>query len=160
LADDLTEDAGAARGALLSQHPADRLIRELILTERDATRSEVGRIIERMATAAFPRARPHLAKRLLEGLWAEHTTEDVYLADLRRGIQSPDARLLLYTRRGGHIAAVLAGTAQALPRCHLGAQWLPLLFVVYSADRGIIVSGYQTRVLTDIAVPEGARWLR
>ena len=37
----------------LSQHPADRLIRELIRGRRQATRPEVERIIERMATAPF-----------------------------------------------------------------------------------------------------------
>lgn len=37
----------------LSQHPADRLIRELIQTGRAATEDEIERIVERMATAPF-----------------------------------------------------------------------------------------------------------
>src|SRR5215211_2778926 len=109
-----------------SQHPADRLIRDLIATRRRATPEEVAAIIARMASAPFdgrtvrvvPALRgvlpgatanaltSHLAKRVFdERQWASGTTADDYLNDLRRAVRSPAGRLLVYNRRGGNLAA-------------------------------------------------------
>lgn len=152
-----------AGGGGISQHPVDRLIRELIRTGRPATPEEVERIIERMATVPFnPRQRRvrgeergasyqgytlgareealryHLIKRIvIEKQWAEGTTEEQYLTDLRRAVSSSAARLVVFERRGGF-----------------------LMLVIYAADRGIIVSGYQFSSLETVRIPEEARWLR
>lgn len=45
--------SGSGSGSGLSQHPTDRLIRELIRTKRAAAEAEIQAILERMATAAF-----------------------------------------------------------------------------------------------------------
>lgn len=91
-----------ASGGLVSQHPTDRLIRELIHAGRPATAGETEQIIERMATAPFDqRVVPvgirqrgltyqgitlanradslmyHLAQRVLQDKqWADGTTAD------------------------------------------------------------------------------------
>ena len=107
-----TGDAG------LSQHLVDRLIRELVRTGRAATVQEIQQIIERMITVPINPERIrvpmrhrgltyqghslaarddsliyHLTRRVLDGQWADGTTAEQYVADLRRAIRLPDARL-------------------------------------------------------------------
>ncbi len=50
----------------------------------------------------------HLAKRVDEAQWAEGTTGEEYLKGLRSAAHDQSARLVLYTPRGGAIAAVLS----------------------------------------------------
>lgn len=175
-----------AGGGGISQHPVDRLIRELIRTGRPATPEEVERIIERMATVPFnPRQRRvrgeergasyqgytlgareealryHLIKRVvIEKQWAEGTTEEQYLADLRRAVSSSAARLVVFERRGGFLAATITPTDLVIPVARHGSRSLPVMLVIYAADRGIIVSGYQFSSLETVRIPEEARWLR
>ena len=176
---------GGQRGGL-SQHPADRLIRDLIETGRQATPEELEQIIERMAMAPFePRIRGvspedqgiayqghvlgereaslfyHLVKRVMvEEQWVHGTTADEYVADMRRVIRTPSARLVVYSERGGALAAALAPTAEVVSVQRQGPRALTNVAVIYSADRGIIVTGYQFSTLDRLRIPEGARWLK
>ncbi len=176
-------DRGSDGGQGVSEHPVDRLIRELIGTGRQATAGEVERIVEHLATAPFDgrvvsvpcryrgltyqgrtltdRERSlflHLVQRVVEDeQWADGTTEGRYLADLWDAVREPTARLLLYRRRGGPVAAVLAPDTVPPPRRGLEAQ--PLVYVVYSADRGRIISGYQASEVETISIPGDALWL-
>lgn len=169
-----------------SQHPVDRLIRELIATRRAATPEEIDQIIDRMATAPFdPRTRRvpdalrgvtyrrhtleeqeptmviHLVQRVAgDGQWVDGTTEAEYLADLRRAVRDLAAGLAVYLRHGGSIAATLTPTENVLPTERRGPDALPWLYVVYSGDRGIIISGYQASGLDTLSIPEHAQWLR
>ena len=180
------DEGGGGRRGELSSHPVDQLIRELIRTGRQATPEEIEQIVERMATAPFEsrvrRVRPrergtsylgqvlgayakslpyHLIKRVvMDKQWAEGTTEEQYMSDLQRAVHSPDARLVVYRRQGGAIAATLCPTDTSLPPIRRGADVLPLLLVVYSADRGIIISGYQISALDQADIPREALWLR
>ncbi len=164
----------------------DRLIRELIETDREATSEEVGRIVGHIAAAPFdPRVVPvavdhralthegrtlgsrenalvyHLVQRVVvERQWAEGTTPERYLADLRQAVRTPDARLVVYFRRGGHIAVTVTPTDRVLSPGRRGVGELPNLLVVYSADRGIIVTGYQFSTIEATGIPRDARWLR
>lgn len=151
--------AGGA-GPALSQHPVDRLIRDLVRAEQHVTAPELRQMIDRIAQAPFPTASQHLAKRIAEGQWTVGSSVAEYLADLRTAVQDPGARLLVYQRRGGSIAAVLADTNRVVPPDRRGAEALPLLYVVYSADRGILVTGYQASSVATLSIPEGARWLK
>ncbi len=170
----------------LSRHPADRLIRELIGTRREATDDEIAQIVERMATAPFhPAVLPvpmhlrglafqgraildredaltcHLIKRVVaDRQWTEDTSAADYLADLRRAVRAPAARPALYTRRGGRIAVTLTPTADAVPNDRRAASSLPEILVVYSADRGMIITGYQVSSLSQTGIPAEARWLQ
>ena len=174
----------AGGGVNVSPDPADQLIRELIRTGREPVAEEVQQIVERVSRAPFaqqpvavpaelqdvplsgqrlgPRARSflvHLAQRiLLDQQWAAGTSEGQYLSDLHLAVRHPSARIALYERRGGHIAGILAPNELALDR--RGAKALPWVYVVYSADRGTIISGYQASSLEELDIPEGARWLR
>lgn len=147
---------------------------------------EIDRIVERVATARFDRrvipvpttlrgqsyqgralgAREdsftyHLTKRVVdERQWAEGTTADEYLDDLRRAVRAPSARLAVYARRGGNIAATMTPTSAAVPPARRTPESLSDVLVVYSANRGIIVSGYQVSGLDRTGIPEGARWLK
>ena len=181
-----SDGADRPRRGELSQHPTDQLIRDLIDTGRQATPEEIARIIERMATVPFePRVRRvrlrergasylgqtlgpyarslayHLIKRVvLDKQWAEGTTEEQYVSDLRRAVRSPDARLVVYRRQSGAIAATLCPTSAALPPVRRGTDAVALLLVVYSADRGIMISGYQISALDQASIPQEALWLR
>jgi hypothetical protein len=170
----------------LSDHPIDQLIRELIQTGRPPTSAEIDAIIERIATAPFDRRNTpvpsgmrglsyqgqvlgdradaltyHLVKRVVtEQQWSHGTTASQYLADLSRAVRARSARLMIYARRGGHMAATLTPTQLAIPPLHRSTQSRSGLFVVFSADRGIIVTGYQVSGDEEIAIPEGAQWLK
>jgi hypothetical protein len=169
----------------LSQHPVDLLIRELIQSGRPASDEEVAQIIERIATAPFNpsvvtvamkhrglsyrgltlgrRAASltyHLVQRVVaDGQWSVGTTENEYLSDIRRAVGTPQARLAVYARRGGTIAATLTATRATVRAQQLGTDWLPELLVVYSADQGYLVSGYQVSGLATTGIPEEALWL-
>lgn len=144
-----------------ARHPADRLIRDILASGREATWEEAAPIVQRMAEARFPTIRAHLRKRVdREDQWAAGTTEAEYLADLRRAIQDTASRLAVYERRGGHMAAVLAETARIVTGNRQGPASLPLTFVIYSADRGILVTGYQASSISTITVPEDITWLK
>lgn len=170
---------------MLGQHPADELIREFIGSCRAATAGEHRTILDHMASAPFDsrliRVRPeeqgvmyrgttlgaradsrvyHLIKRVvLEEQWRDGTTFDEYLVDLRQAILAPSARLAVYERRGGALAATVSATPDAVPEERRGEESLSLLLVVYSVDRGIILTGYQVSELQTARVPEDARWL-
>ena len=102
----------------------------------------------------------HLTKRVvIERQWAEGTTAAQYLEDLRRAVRDPAARLAVYERRGDQVAATITPTRRVLPPRRLGPRPLPNLLVVYSAVRGIMVTGYQFSALENTGIPEGVRWL-
>ena len=181
-----SDGAGRQRPHELNWHPTDQLIRDLIDTGRQATPDEITRIIERMAMAPFePRVRSvspedqgiayqghilgeresslsyHLVKRVIaDEQWAHGTTADEYVADLRRAVRAPSAHLTVYSERGGALAAALAPTAEVVQVQRQGPRALTNVAVIYSADRGIIVTGYQFSTLDRIRIPEGARWLK
>lgn len=168
-----------------SSHPVDLLIREFIETRRSAGPEEIARILERIATAEFDtrlvrtRTRErgvsyenrqlmrwddalfvHLVRRVVgDAQWAAGTTAEEYLTDLRRTIRAGPVGLALYFRRGGSLAAVLAPTDLAVPAERRGARSHPELAVIYSADRGIILTGYQVPSRDELAIPEDAQWL-
>ncbi len=78
---------------------------------------------------------------VIDHQWVGGTTFDEYLDCLHEAAVHPAARLGLYAARGDHFAASLTPTSQVMSPQQLGARPLPLLLVVYSADRGIIETG-------------------
>ncbi|MFN8514462.1 MAG: hypothetical protein U0841_18105 [Chloroflexia bacterium] len=103
----------------------------------------------------------HLIKRVaISEQWADGATFDSYLSDLRRAILAPTARLLVYERRGGAIAATITPTDDVLESARQGSGSLPNLLVVYSADRGAIITGYQYSTWSSTGLPEEVVWLK
>lgn len=169
-----------------SRHPDDLLIRDLAHSGRAVHADELDRIVRRLAAAPFdPRTVAvrirhrgvayrgqilgsraasllyHLAQRvLIDAQWAMGTTADEYLADLRRAIRAPNARLVVYQDRGGCLAATLAPLPESVPPERRGPRALPFVFVVYSTDRGTIITGYQVSRLAAVRLPAEAQWLR
>lgn len=169
----------------LGQHPVDQLIHGLIDARYAATAEDIESIRERMATASFG-ATPTTVPRVYRGLtslgrtladrddplflhlverviadrqWTAGTTAGRYLTQIRQAARQPDARLLVYRRRGGAIAAVVTETATVVSPNDRGPGSFPLLAVIYSADRGILLSGYQASSFDTLGIPEDARWL-
>src|SRR5262249_7886528 len=97
---------------------------------------------------------------LVDRQWAVGTTAAEYLADLRSALRHPGAQLVIYDRRGGPIAATVTPVDAGLPPARRGHRWLPFLLVVYSAERGIMVTGYQISGLAEVSIPAGVRWLK
>ena len=168
-----------------SLHPIDVLIRELVNRVRAPAADDEATIPAHIALAPFdPRsdvtvpmkdrgltyagrsigARAsalvlHLAQRISgDAEWSETTGAEEYLADLRAAIRHPDARFGLYQRLGGFIVAVVAPNDISPERLGPGAK--PWLCVVYSADRGTIITGYQVEAIPPTGIPEDALWLR
>ena len=168
-----------------SQHSVDQLIRELIQTGRAATAAEIGEILDRMATAAFNpdlRAVPtrdrghsyqgqtlgtradsltyHLIKRVvIEEQWAHGTTASDYVGHLHAAARAA-ARLCAYSYGAGAIAATLSPTSQVVPAARLGPRLQALVLVIYSANLGRLVTGYQVSSVQATSIPTGALWLR
>lgn len=168
----------------VSQHPTDQLIRDLLSTQRATATAEIDQIVERLATAPFDaRIVPvptkhrgltyqgrtlarretalwlHLTLRVVyDAQWIVGTSAAEYLADLRGAVRSPSARLLVYARRGGAVAAVLA--PNVIPAHRLGTQPQGWVCVVYAPDRGTIISGYQASGPQAVSMPGDARWLK
>ena len=103
----------------------------------------------------------HLVKRvLLDEQWAEGTTVDRFLADLRAAVRSTEARLVIYADWGGPVAATITPTSVIVPATRRSRQSQPNLLVIYSADRGMLVSGYQSSTLGKTRIPQEALWLK
>ncbi|HLH23415.1 MAG TPA: hypothetical protein VK066_12910 [Chloroflexota bacterium] len=101
----------------------------------------------------------HLAQRALgDAQWTDDTTVEQYLDDLRQAASDARARLALYRARGGCVAGIFA--PNQVPTARQGEGALPWLYVVYSADRGTIVSGYQVSSEQTIRLPGDERWLK
>jgi hypothetical protein len=184
----LTDDSGGDNpdqgDERLSQHPVDMLIRDLIRRRRPATDEEIRQIIDRMADAPFNQrfvrvplelrglayqghmlgSREdvwflHLVQRVLgDKQWPDGTDTQTYLHDLRRAVRHPAARLCVFERRGGNVAATLS--PNTIPITQRGAGNRPFIFVIYAADRGRIVSGYQASGVETIAIPDDVQWLK
>lgn len=67
-------------------------------------------------------------------------------------------RLAIYERRGGNISVAFA--PNTIPEERRGPRAQPYVFVVYSVDRGNIVSGYQASSLEAVDIPKDAVWLK
>lgn len=184
---DRMERRQAARGPdeRLSQHPTDRLVRDLIRLRRTPTLDDRQRVIERLQTTPFnPRIAPirpedrglraagvelneptdelsyHLVVRIAgDRQWTATTDRDSYLADLRRAAGIEHADIALSYLRGGNIVLAAAPTHEAVPESRRGPGSLPLTVVVYSADRGLLLTGYQASSLDKIRIAEDALWL-
>lgn len=103
----------------------------------------------------------HLVRRVsIDRQWANGTTAAGYLADMRRAVGSTDARLCLYERRGGLIAATITPTTHVLEERSRGEKAEPQFLVVYAVDRGTIISGYLFTAFTTVAIPGDALWLK
>ncbi len=178
-------DSGSGTGARdTGADPADVLVRQLWRERRRATPNEREQIQRRIASAPFnpdlvdvpPEFRGktfgrerfgtraesllvHLAQRVWDDKqWRLSTTEGEYLADLRRAAGDDEAELVVYERRHGLFVGVLAPNRLS-PR-RLGRAPGALMYVVYSAHRGILVTGYQVAHRRRLLVPGDSLWLR
>jgi hypothetical protein len=164
---------------------ADRLIVDLIQAPRAATPGEIALITDRIASAPFSQEQVrvsrdergvsymgytlgvfqdslvyHLVKRVeIEGQWVYGTTAEAYVADLRAAVRHPAVQIAVYERRGGHIAAVIAPIEHVVPAQRRGPESESLITVVYAADRGSIITGYQIAQVRTAFIPENALWL-
>jgi hypothetical protein len=177
----------ALREAKLSPNETDRLVRRLLRSGRAATGQDLqqiaAQIAERVAQAPFnTRVVPagdlgntkylgrttkeqdnsdwvHLVKRVTQKQWADGTTVAEYVADLRQAALAAK-NVVLSNQRGGNIVAFSVATNDIIPPIRRGSDSLPYLVVIYLADRGIIISGYQASDLSEVRIPTDALWLR
>lgn len=135
----------------------DDLVRTLVAAKRLPGSAEAEAIQSWMLSVAFPTVDRHLSQRVADQQWIASTTISEYRDDLNEAIRLAD-RLAVYERRGGVMAATISRTSGVVPRHRVGRVELPLLLVVYSADRDILVTGYQFSGMAEIAIPEDALW--
>jgi len=96
----------------------------------------------------------HLAKRIQQRQWPITTSPESYLNDLQTFAKRDDVKMLLYERRGGNMVAFIGSS----PYTEKGSE--KNMIVVYSADHGMIVSGYQFSDFTNLNLGTNQRWLR
>jgi len=167
-------------------YPADQLIHDLIAHPRPATEEEIRQIADRIASAPFSTEsqRVPVLERgftyrgvqfgtledsltlhfvhhvIMEAQWAEGTTVEAYVRSLHRAAHAPQARIALYRQWGERdIAAIIVPTQDVLDPREAGRGSLPNLLVVYRADRGMLVSGYQFSTIDMVRIPRTALWL-
>jgi len=168
-------------------HPADRLIHDLIAHPRAATEEEIRLITVRIASTPFNRdiqrvqrdergrtyqaitlgaqadsLTLHLFRRVVgDSQWAVDTTAEGYVQSLRRAARDTRNRLILYRQwQNRNLAAIIVPTENALTLAQMGTKAEPNLFVLYLANRGILISGYQFSSMDTIRIPGDAVWLR
>ncbi|MEX0783239.1 MAG: hypothetical protein WD557_11355 [Dehalococcoidia bacterium] len=138
--------------------PVPDLIRALIYASSAPTAAEAGAIRERMTSVEFPTIDDHLAQRKEDRQWTAATTAIEFRSDIDEAIRAA-ARLGLYLRRGGYMAATIAATDRVVPTERIGRIKRPYTFVVYSADRDTLVTAYQFTSMDTIVVPGDALWV-
>lgn len=154
---------------VISQHPIDRLLRELIAAPRPVTEAERRAIVEHIATAEFNRNGVttedqirgltdlgrvvrswddslfvHLVRRVVvRRQWQVGTTPEMYLDDLHRIVLHTEA--VVYLGRTDELPTVLIVAPTLLTVEHQGPRLQTWAVVVYAPVRGTLVSGYQAR---------------
>jgi hypothetical protein len=168
-------------------HPADRLIHDLIAHPRTVTEEEIRLITDRIASAPFNSAIQkvsvadrgfnyqgiipgrqtdsltlHLIQRVIKDRhWAIGTTAVEYLRSLHAAARSESVQIALYRQwEERDIAVVIARTRTVLNEHQLGPKSETNLIVVYRADRGILITGYQFSTMDEINIPDDALWLK
>ena len=168
-------------------HPADRLIHNLIAHPRSAMEQEIRLIIDRIASAPFntdiqrvqrdERGRTyqaitlgvqadsltlHLFRRVVEdSQWAAGTTAEAFVQSLQRAARDAHNRVALYRHwQNRDLAAVIVPTENVLTPEQMGPAAEPNLLILYLANRGILISGYQFSSMDTIHIPGDALWLR
>lgn len=180
--------AGAASGYVrqaqrgVSNHPVDQMIRDMIARQYTPTVTDLQRILAHIAQADFYQRSykiskvvgqnylgrtinaeeqglfAHLIKRvLIEKQWAWGTTKQDYLDDLHRMVQQEGNQVGIGIQRKENNVIVFGGNG--IPMERRGEEALGSMVVVYSADRGKIISGYQISSLRTVRIPEDVQWL-
>lgn len=101
----------------------------------------------------------HVTKRLRQHQWRPPLAPGQYLDDLRAAVRAA-SRLGVYRRRGGSLAVVVAPRVDVLPESRAASESQRLIVVIYSADRGTIITGYQVADLAEVSLPEDVIWLQ
>jgi hypothetical protein len=188
--DDYGDDNGGGDDDDRCPDPDDEdiatLIRSLLeKAGRPVTEDEIDRIVERVAEAEFDRRDMrvrrhlrgvsyqgrtvgdrdealfvHLAQRVIvDGQWRDGTNAEEYVEDLRAAVRDPEARIGVGQPEGSQpLVYVLANNP--VPDDRRGAWPEALMFVLYGADSGVIITGYQASGMEAIDFPENVRWLR
>jgi len=174
-------DRSGIMPAVTPKHSAnlvDQRIRQIVAGSRSPSIEDVVMIQQRAASATFYRSEAntpndlvgmqlpdghvigerersiyiHLAKRIQQGQWDRSTSPEGYLNDLQAFTKRDDVQVLLYERRGGNMAAFIGPAPQGGDESNM--------IVIYSADRGMIVSGYRFGNFSDLNLGTNQRWLR
>ena len=58
------------------------------------------------------------------------------------------------------MAAAVSRTDAVIPTARQGSGFQPFVLVVYSADRGVVISGYQFSNFARVSIPPDAIWLK
>jgi hypothetical protein len=184
----MSDNAGQRRpeGRQEEADESRRLIEELLATGRQPESTEIDQIIVLISTAPFepreiraplperhlrygqhslagpvPSLIDHLIKRVVvERQWAPGTTAQQYVRDIQQAVRHPAARLIVYVRRGGTMAAALVPTERVIPAGRRGRRTRRNFAVIYSVDRGTIITAYQYTDETTMSIPRDARWLK
>jgi hypothetical protein len=166
------------------QDEPNKLIREWLNPKRMPTEAEIKRVLAHVARAPFstrpvavdksirgqvfqgrklgdrePSIIAHFAKRvLINRQWTGDVTPAEFVDHLHFAFLEQSAKRAVYV---GHdqrtYFSVLA--PNTIPSDRLGSDSQPFLWVVYTADYGTIVTGYQVPGIEEITLPAKVRWL-
>ena len=147
----------------ISMHEADQVIRDLT-AGAELTQGDLSRIQAKATTSGFITERSltdHLSKRVSEERQlAPGTTAEDYQRAIKRAVTSSEASVAVYQRRGGNLAAFIVPTDHVIPVEKQGPKADPHFAVIYSSERGSILSAYMISSKEELSTGEHTRWLR
>jgi hypothetical protein len=166
-----------------SEHEVDCLIRGIVAGVSEE-KGDLERVVEHVRKAEFASHRvrvasrivgqefqgsvlmkkeksllAHLAKRVLaDDQWSANTSAGDYVRHLREAAADPDAKVVVYERGNRRFAGFYV--PNKIPKSFLGSEADSHVWVVYDADHGKIVSGYQVESLDKVDTGKRTIWLR
>lgn len=176
-------DSSGSEASPGDRHPADDRIREIVSRGHSPQPADLQLIRDRMSTAPFshqilsvpavdrglmyqvraiqPRddaAFVHLVRWVVkDGQWAMGTTITEYVEDLHSVVRDSATRIVVYDFGRGPVAAAFGPNATPAERRGINPEHFA--YVVYSADRSCIITGYQVSGLSSVSIPKDAQWL-
>lgn len=103
----------------------------------------------------------HLVRRIvLDEQWADGTTPEQYLADLRASIRDDSARFGVGKPSGNSAPLVYVFADNLVPQRRRGRYAEPLMFVLYGVADDVIITGHMVSGMDTVRKAEDFRWLR
>lgn len=103
----------------------------------------------------------HLVRRIvLDEQWADGTTPEQYLTDLRASINDGSARFGVGKPSGNTAPLVYVFADNLVPQWRRGRRDESLMFVLYGVADGVIITGHMVSGANAVRRADDFRWLR
>lgn len=103
----------------------------------------------------------HLVRRIvLDEQWADGTTPERYLADLRAAVTDGSARFGVGKPAGNAAPLVYVFADNPVPQGRRGRRAEPMMFMLYGVADGVIITGHMVSGTDTVRKADDFRWLK